>query len=582
MAEENTSTSQANAQIQATSLQTSPPDGLSSANLASLNKDANSGIVNINREFQEKSVMKKAYELKMDYINIAKIPLNPDFLNIISEDQAKAARAISFLKIGKKLKIAVVDPINPETINLVEEFKKQGYEVIINLASESSIEDALKAYQAAPSYKKFDIVENVEEKSIKTYEKEIKILSDLSSKLDTMVAEETVNVLNVGAIKTGASDVHYEPTEKAVTVRFRIDGMLHKVFELKPATYANILNQIKYKSKMQLNINNIPQDGRFDFMFNDKKVDVRVSAIPTPAQESLVLRYLVPSEDYVSFENLGFEELALKKVLEATKIANGMVLCTGPTGSGKTTTLYSFLQTMKTPEKKIITLEDPVEYMIEGVTHSQINEKRGYDFASGLRAILRQDPNIIMLGEIRDLETAETASQAALTGHVLLSTLHTNSAIEAVPRLINMGLPRYMVASALNTVIAQRLVRKVCPKCVQMVDITESEKEEFEKIFTNLNTVNKNVNLVVPQKLPKIVGCDFCSQTGYKGRLVIDEVIVVDQTFKRMILEEKNTVDFIALVRKDGFITMREDGFIKIAKGLTTLEEVHRVTNIAI
>jgi len=543
-------------------------------------KNSSSNMDQINREFMEKSVMKRASELGIQYINIAKSPLNPDLFRLLTFDSAKNGRIVPFFRIGKSIRIAVEDAEKPETKTAIAFLEQQGYEISLFLASSSGIDDALKIYEATQQYKKPEIVENVQVDAIKTYELEIKELLEVSKKLDNVTAEEGLNMLNIGAAKTGASDMHYEPEENTVVVRFRIDGMLQKVFEIKPATFRNIANQIKYKSKMPLNIDNVPQDGRYGFNFNNNVIDVRVSSLPTPFGEAFVCRYLFPEEGFTNFDYLGFQGYALKKLDNVTGLSHGMVLCTGPTGSGKNTTLYSLLQKMKKPENKIITLEDPVEYKIAGVTQSQINEKRGYTFASGLRAILRQDPDIIMVGEIRDLETAETAAQAALTGHVLMSTLHTNSAIEAISRLVNMGLPRFMVASTLHIVIGQRLVRKVCPKCSTSVEITESEKKEFELAFDTLNQNKHGLTLTVPTKIAKVNGCDFCSQTGYKGRLVIAEVVIVDESMKRLILNSASSVDLITEARKDGMLTMREEGLIKVSQGLTTLEEVHRVTNI--
>ncbi len=535
----------------------------------------------INREFQEKSVLKQAHELGIPYINIGKTPLNPDFLKLVDYETAQNSRVIPFFRVGKKVRLAVEKPDTPETQKVIEDLKSKDYEVEVNLASHAGIDDALKIYSSTQQYKKPDIVEKVQEESIETYEKEISNLAEMADKLDTVVAEEALNMVNIGAMKTGASDVHYEPEEKTVIVRFRIDGMLHKVFEIKPATYRNLANQIKYKSKMQLNINSVPQDGRYDFVFNDKKIDVRVSSIPTPYGESFVCRFLIPQTKFIRFDYLGFQGNTLKKLEKSSKISHGMILSTGPTGSGKTTTLYSILHKLNTPENKIITLEDPVEYHVNGVTQSQVNEKRGYNFATGLKAVLRQDPDTIMVGEIRDLDTAETAAQAALTGHILLSTLHTNNALEAVPRLVNMGLPRYMVASALDTVIAQRLVRRVCSKCSTMEPITEAERQEYEEVFGNLKKINPNLNLNIPTELPRVHGCEHCSNTGYKGRIVIAEILVMDQQMKRLILEDASSVDLISEARKQNFITMREDGLIKVAQGLTTLEEVHRVSTIS-
>ena len=544
------------------------------------NKAAMGNMSNINREFQEKSVLKQAESLNLPYVNIGKTPLNPDFLKLIDVETARKARIIPFFRTGKKVRVAVQDTNNSDTQASIKALQDKGYEVNINLASSSGIDDALNIYTQTQKYKKLEIVETVEQKSIKTYEKEIAGLKELTTKLDTVTAEEGLNLLDVGAIKTGASDVHYEPSEKSVTVRFRIDGVLHKVFEIKPDTYRRIANQLKYSSHMQLNVTTIPQDGRYDFKFNEQRIAVRVSSIPTPYTESFVCRYLPSEEIALSFEDLGFQSLALAKLQKVCSISHGMVLVTGPTGSGKTTTLYSILGKMNTPEAKIITLEDPVEYNLHGITQSQIDEKRDYDFAKGLRAILRQDPDIVMLGEIRDLETAQTASQAALTGHVVLSTLHTNSAIETIPRLVNMGLPPFMIGPSLNTIIAQRLVRKVCPKCTTMEPISDSAKKEFEAIMTTLKNVNSGDVVAIPDKVPTAHGCDECSQTGYKGRLVICEVLTINNALKDLILNKSSLVDMIGVARKEGMITMKEDGFIKVAQGLTTLEEVYRVTNV--
>lgn len=542
---------------------------------------ASAGVQEINREFQEKSILKKAHDMGLPYIDISKTPLNPDFLKILDYETAMKAKMIPFFRVGKKVRVAAVDHRSPEVLEAIKKMEDMGLEVNISIASAPGIEEAMSAYREVQKYKKIELVERVEEKSIKTYEKEIANLKDLPQKLTNVTAEEGLNLLNVAAMKTNASDIHYEPEEGEVVVRFRIDGMLHQVFTLPTKTYEGIAEQIKYQSKMQLNVYTVPQDGRYVFTFNEMKIAVRTASIPTPYGESLVCRYLPSGKKPLSFEDLGFQGIALKKLHKAAKISQGMVLITGPTGSGKSTTLYSMLNEMNRPENKIITLEDPVEFYMKGVTQSQIDEKKGYTFASGLRSILRHDPDIVMLGEIRDLQTAETASQAALTGHVLLSTLHTNSAIEAIPRLVNMGLPPFMVAPALNTIVGQRLVRKVCPQCSTREKISESERKEFEEVINNLKNANPSGVFDLPEDVPKTHGCDACSNTGYLGRIVISEVITIDSEIKNLILNKASSVDIIAAARKQGIMTMREDGYLKVAQGMTTLEEVHRVTTLA-
>ncbi len=543
--------------------------------------DVASEQVQINREFQEKDALRRANEFNLPYVNIGKTILNPDFLRLIDAETAKKGRIVPFYRLGTKLRVAVEDPRNEYTVKAIENLKAKGFEVSPNLCSTSGLEEALKKYNLEKHYKKPDLVDKVKRSGVQTYKQELSDLSEIPKKLGGVTAEEGLNMLNIGATRTGASDAHFEPNERDVVVRFRIDGMLHKVFNIAHKDYDKISKQIKYKSKMQLNVTTIPQDGRYDFMVNKNKLDVRVSSIPTPYGESMVCRFLDSKNMNFDFEELGFQGLALKKLESASGISHGMILVTGPTGSGKTTTLYSILSKMKNDQNKIVTLEDPVEYKIDGITQSQIDEKHGYNFAAGLRSLLRHDPDIVMLGEIRDLETAETAAQAALTGHVLLSTLHTNSAIESIPRLVNMGLPPFMVAPAVNTIIAQRLVRKVCPKCSTMEAITESEKTEYEQIMENLRQVNPGVAIDIPTKLPKTHGCEECSQTGYQGRMVVAEMVTIGEQMKNLILNKSSSVDLIATARKEGMITMREDGYIKAASGHTTLEEVHRVTNVA-
>jgi len=552
----------------------------SNSNSNGFQGNAQQNMDEINRELQEKATLNKAMELKIPYVNIAKTPLNPDFFNEITLKTAKNSRVIPFFKVGKKLRIAVDEVDREETLNLIENLKEKGFEVSINLASKSGIDEALTQFELSQSYKEVKIVEKVKDSNIDTYEKEIEKISELPEKLATLTAEQALNMLNISAMKTKASDIHYEPEKDNVVVRFRIDGILNEVFRLPTDLYKNLINQIKYESKMRINVSNVPQDGRYTFILNKKIIGVRVSSIPTPYGESIVSRFLVGEDKNLEFEDLGFQDNSLVKIKNLIKISQGMILVTGPTGSGKSTTLYAILSKMNTPENKVITLEDPVEYNIVGVTQSQIDEKNDYDFYSGLKTVLRQDPDIIMLGEIRDIKTANTASQAALTGHVLLSTLHTNSAIETIPRLINMGLPAYMVAPSLNTIIAQRLVRKVCTNCVEHRSLSTMELKEFTEVLGNLNEVNKSVDIKIPEQIPVAIGCIKCSHTGYQGRMVLSEIITINSEIKELILNNESTVKMILAARKEGMVTIREDGFIKVSRGFTTIEEVYRVTNI--
>jgi len=535
----------------------------------------------INRAFKERAAVQKAKEYGISYINIAVTPINPDLLRLIPPDIAKSALILPFFKLGKKLRIAVADPNNPETRKVIDQLKSVGFAININLATDDGLVEAMRLYETEQYKVKKEITTTLSEEKIAAYEEEIKQLKDLEEKIKTINSEEAVYLINIGALKTGASDIHYEPEEKVIRLRFRIDGILHKIFEIDKATFVNIANQIKYQCKMKLNITNEPQDGRYNFLVNNRKVDLRVSILPTEYGETFVCRLLDSERKLEGFEDMGFAGTNLDHLNRALGIKHGMILITGPTGSGKTTTLYTMLDKLNKPESKVITLEDPIEYHLPGISQSQINEKRGYDFANGLRAILRQDPDVVMLGEIRDLPTAETAAQAALTGHVLLSTLHTNSAIEAIPRLINIGLPPFMVAPALDTVIAQRLVRRFCPKCTQLKPIEKATLEELQKTLDFILKIQPSLELKIPEQLPQAEGCDICSHTGYKGRISIIEVLQVDTEIRDLILNKASSVKMIEAARRKGMLTMQEDGIIKVIQGLTSLQEVHRVTAIA-
>lgn len=544
-------------------------------------KTMTQGLESIDRDYIEQATLEKAKELGLSYINVAKAPINPDLLKILKPDTAKNAQMMPFFRIGKRLRIAIADPENPETKRVIEELKKQKYLLNINLASLPGLEEVLKLYESDQYKVKKEIETTYIEKEVQEYEKELVNLAQLASKVENVTSEEGLQLINMGAMKTGASDVHFEPGTKIVRVRFRIDGVLHKVFELDHPTYKNLSNQIKYLSKMKLNVNNVPQDGRFSFELNQRKIDVRVSDIPTQFGESFVFRLLDSERGLLSYEEMGFKHDYLKKMNNLTNMSNGMILCTGPTGSGKTSTLYAILDNFNSPESKIITLEDPIEYNLDGVSQSQINEKRGYNFSDGLKSVLRQDPDVVMIGEIRDIDTAETASQAALTGHVVLSTLHTNSAVETIPRLINMGLPPFMVAPALHTIIAQRLVRKVCDNCKVMRSIPEAKLKDIQKTVEVINKIRPDLKIEIPAKLPQPAGCDKCSHTGYKGRIAIHEIIRMDYEMRDMILKEESSNTILLAARRKGLITMREDGILKVLEGLTTLEEVFRVTGIS-
>jgi len=410
---------------------------------------------------------------------------------------------------------------------------------------------------------------------------EVKNVSEFEEKIKKSLnasISELMEIILIGSILLNSSDIHLEPTEENAKIRNRIDGVLHDIIVIDLQIYKNIVSRIKLLSHLKLNVTNRPQDGRFSIIMEETIIEIRVSTLPAEYGETIVLRILNPKN------LIGVEALGLRKDLVAIfekeiRKPNGMVIVTGPTGSGKTTTLYAVLKKINNPEIKIITIEDPVEYHLKGLAQTQVDPARGYTFASGLRSIMRQDPDVILVGEIRDLETAEIACQAALTGHLVFSTLHTNDAAGAIARLIDLGIRPISIAPAINMVVAQRLPRKVCKNCVEFVS---PSPDQTKKIKKGLAGVKKEI--LPPSffsskfKIPVAKGCKDCNNTGYKGRIGIYETFLVDDEMEKFILTSPSIVAMRDLAIKKGMVLMHQDGLIKVLEGITTIEEVERVT----
>ncbi len=404
------------------------------------------------------------------------------------------------------------------------------------------------------------------------------IETEANKSLEEISIIELVHNLIKYSYKARASDIHIDPQENEIVVRARIDGILNKIFTFKKEIQDEIITRIKILSGLRTDEHNTPQDGRFKFFdpIENIKFDIRVSVMPTYYGENAVLRLLTSKEDSFTLETLGFSEQDLDKVQKAIQKPYGMILVTGPTGSGKTTTLYAILKALNKESVSIVTLEDPVEYSIPGITQIQVNPQVGLVFSKGLRAILRQDPNIIMVGEIRDQETADIAVNAALTGHLLLSTLHTNDAPTALPRLLEMGTEPFLIASTLNIVIAQRLVRKICEKCKTEIKLKKTEiLSVLESIGYDLTI--ENIKKIKDSKFYKGNGCEICNGTGYYGRLGIFEVLNISDKIRDAIMKRANSDVIKSIAIKEGMTTMVQDGFSKVLKGLTTIEELLRV-----
>ncbi len=405
--------------------------------------------------------------------------------------------------------------------------------------------------------------------------KTTKDLPSLRKSLKKALSKPLTHILEIlfgGAISLRASDIHFEPEEEKLKIRLRIDGILQNLISLPLSFHQKIVSRIKILSRMKLNITRRPQDGRFSLLLNDKEIEVRVSSLPSQYGESIVLRILNP-EMLIDIDNLGMEKEILEIVKKELKKPYGMIIVTGPTGSGKTTTLYAFLKEILRPEIKIITIEDPIEYKIEGISQTQVNPSKGYDFASGLKSIMRQDPDVILVGEIRDFETAKIALQAALTGHLVLTTLHTNDSAGTIARLQALGEKPQNIAPALNFVIAQRLIRKVCQKCKTKRKITPSEYKILKKELKNIKKIKISPSLTIFDSK----GCSFCNFTGYRQRTGIFEFFLVDEEIKEAILKNLSIEALRKKLKEKGMITMYQAGLLKIIKGITTFEELERV-----
>ena len=534
-------------------------------------------IAGLMQQEKEKDVQKKAQHLGLPYVNLLRFSVNRDLAEFIPSEKSYKAKAAAFFKSGRKVRLAVLNPDLPATKALIQELKIKGYELTVILCSPESLAVAQKVYEQEQKETHGEVIQNVvEEAEVGSAATELASLEKLRDQIEHEASDQALNAIQVGAYKTRSSDMHFQPQEKDVLVRFRIDGVLKQVFTLTRETYEGLVRQVKYMTHLKLNITNVPQDGQYSFIINERKINVRVSFMPSQWGETVVMRLLDSQKTFADFDKLGYEGVALQNMKESLTLPHGMILVTGPTGSGKTTTMYSMLQSVDTQSKKVITLEDPVEYELGGITQSQVNHDVDYTFASGLRAILRQDPDIIMVGEIRDLETAETAAQASLTGHLVISTLHTNSAIESISRLANMGVKGYILAPALDLIIAQRLVRKLC-ECAEERPVTESEKAQIQPLLESIT--KKGIEApAMPANLKHAKGCDKCGNIGYVGQMAIAEVLRFNQELRDLILQEKPMPEIHKYINEHlKMLSLAEDGILKVLRGDTTLEEVFRV-----
>ncbi len=536
-------------------------------------------LVNQKALDEEQLAKAKAAFFNLPYVDLRQLTVPPNVLALIPQESINFYNFVPFELAGRNLKVAIIDPGNLSALEALEFLgQKQNLQVQLYLASETSVGIQIGKKQ---NLKKVvgEALKDIQTKQ----DKELKPTEGKKEVKPGQLIEEApiikiVEVILSNAIEANASDIHVEPSEKDVRIRYRIDGILHTSLMLPKSVQPSIVTRIKILSNLKIDESRLPQDGRFHMETGKKSVDLRVSILPLIYGEKVVMRILDKTTKAPTLEQLGVRGRGLKWVNDNLKKTHGIFLITGPTGSGKSTTLYSLLSILNTTSVNIVTLEDPVEYFIEGVNQSQINPDIGLTFASGLRSILRQDPNIVMVGEIRDKETAELAVQAALTGHLVFSTLHTNNAIGAIPRLIDMGMEPFLLVASINVVAAQRLVRKVCMDCRKQQPLSKAVEEEINK---ELIGVPDDYYDGIDRKQFKIFkgeGCEKCGHTGYVGREGIFEVLPTTTEIQDLILSKSSAHKIYEVAQKLGMITLKQDGIIKVLRGETTLDEVIRVT----
>ncbi len=525
----------------------------------------------------EKLAQAQAQALGVPYINLFGFPISPDALSLIEEKVARQLGVVCFFYDGQNILLGALNPTDEAVKNLLAELNKKYYaKGKIYLITPHSLNYALKIYKAIPKVEPIKRGVEVTEEDLNKFSEKFTSFRDLQAEIDKANVTDIVTMIMAAGIKSNASDIHIEAEEKDIKVRFRIDGVLHDAATISKDLWRKIISRMKILARVKINITDKPQDGRLSIFTKDERIDIRASFLPTNYGESVVMRLLRSSAVGLEFEELGLRGRAYEQLKREIQRPNGMIITTGPTGSGKTTTLYAILKKLNKPETKIITIEDPIEYQLEGINQSQTSEK--YTFAQGLRSIVRQDPDIIMVGEIRDLETAEIAIQAALTGHLVLSTIHTNDAAGTVPRFLSMGAKPFLLAPALNAMIGQRLVRRNCKVCQKEVKLEPEKLERVKSILSKLPEEEKKKVDFNNLKFYQSEGCEACQGIGYKGRIGIYEIMVMNDEIEKLILSGKaSEYDMRQAGIKNGMVTMVQDGLLKALDGITSVDEVFRV-----
>lgn len=539
--------------------------------------ESEESIIRSLRILKEEDIIRaKAKFLRVDFVDLDNTAFSPEALSFVPKSVAEKYALVPFYfdKKNNILSVAMSNPLDLETIEFIE--KKSGLKVKAVMALPKQIDFFVS--------EKYEREQGITSEVTKALKERTKTKDEVASKSKRKVSSEApvakiVNTILEFAVKSRSSDIHIEPQEENIRIRYRIDGILQEKYLLPRNVHEAVVSRIKILSNLKIDEKRVPQDGRFMFMYNDKEVDLRVSTMPTTYGEKVVMRLLRKAKKVPSLPDLGLRGRSLKNLNDAVKRPHGIIIVCGPTGSGKTTTLYSVLNIISTPGVNVSTIEDPVEYQIDGINQVQVNRQAGLTFSTALRSFLRQDPDIIMVGEIRDTETAELAINAALTGHLVFSTLHTNDATGAPPRLLDMGVEPFLLVSSLTCVVAQRVIRKVCPNCVKFVPVDKKLEEDFKQVLGPIYGAvtdkwkKDGKELTVPQ----VVGCDKCNNTGYLGRIGIFEVMPISEKIGKMVVEKAAASEIAKQAMEEGMLTMKQDGYVKVLEGVSTIEEVLRV-----
>lgn len=546
----------------------------------------NKRIEDLRRSEEEGLAEAMSGKFGVPYIDLTMTPINVDSLRLISEVESKEANVAVFNEVDRVVSIGVLSPQNTKTSEIINKLKEKGYQIEMYMVSHASLSKVWSLYkELSYSFETKSGALDISNEQITDFLSQVQTIGDVQKMIGEVLEmkksyriSRIMEIILAGAVALKASDIHIEPEAKYVRIRYRLDGMLTDILEFDTETYKLLLSRIKLVSNLKLNVAG-SQDGRFSIKVSQLEIEIRTSLLPGGNGESVVLRVLNPDAISVPLEEIGINPKLLKIIMTELVKPNGMILNTGPTGSGKTTTLYAFMKKIFQPEIKVITIEDPIEYHLPGITQTQVDEKKEYTFAEGLRSALRQDPDVIMVGEIRDRDTAEIAINSALTGHLVFSTLHTNTASGTFPRLIDLGVNPKIISSAINIAMAQRLVRKICQDCKKELPLEGEDKKTVDKVLESISD-KSIIDGLQTDHYYHGVGCDKCNGLGYRGRIGIFEAIIIDENIEKIIQENPSEREISKVSKSQNIPDMTQDGVIKVLQGVTSLEELRRVIDV--